>query len=82
MSGLKSPVDYAEMPTARGYATAVSYQSMMIVMGGTSDGKNTLSITEIFDGTTNQWFKCDLSQVSTAYVFTLSHIVVTCKIMP
>jgi len=51
--------DYTEMPTAISRVTAVSYQSMMIVMGGTDDGDDTLSTTELFDDSTGQWFKCD-----------------------
>ena len=50
--------DYTRMPTARCNATAVSYQSMMIVVAG-YDGEKTLNTTELFDGTTGQWFKCD-----------------------
>ena len=50
--------DYTEMPTARYKVTAVSHHSIMIVMGG-HDGDNTLSIVELFDDTTGQWFKCD-----------------------
>jgi len=50
--------DYTEMPTARWKVTAVSHQSMMIVMGG-SDGANTLNTVELFNETTGLWFKCD-----------------------
>ena len=49
---------YAEMPTARTMATAVSHKSMLIVIGG-NNGYSTLSTTELFDGTTDQWYKCD-----------------------
>ena len=49
---------YAEMPTARTMATAVSHKSVLIVMGG-NNGYSTLSATEVFDGTTSQWYKCD-----------------------
>ena len=50
--------DYSQMPTARAAASAVSHQSMMIVIGGT-DNKHNLSTTELLDGTTGQWFKCN-----------------------
>jgi len=50
--------DYTEMPTARFAVTAVSHQSMMIVMGG-NDGRNKLNTVELFNDTTGQWFKCD-----------------------
>ena len=54
---------YSQMPTARAAASAVSHQSMMIVMGGLDDDKHTLSTTELLDSTTGQWFKCnDLPQ--------------------
>jgi len=49
---------YAEMPTARTMATAVSHKSMMIVIGG-NNGCNTLSSIELYDAYTRQWFKCD-----------------------
>ena len=56
--------DYSQMPTARHSASAVSHQSMMIVMGGMDDDdKHALSATELLDSTTGQWFKCnDLPQ--------------------
>ncbi|XP_065905475.1 uncharacterized protein [Dysidea avara] len=50
--------DYTEMPTARAAAAAVSHQSMLIVVGG-SDDESGVSTTEILDGSTRQWFKCD-----------------------
>ena len=54
--------DYSQMPTGRLWASAVSHQSMMIVMGGMDDG-HTLSATELLDSTTGQWVKCnDLPQ--------------------
>jgi len=54
--------DFTKMPTIRCRATAVSYRSMMIVMGG-YDGSRRIGTTELFDVTTNQWFKCnDLPQ--------------------
>ena len=54
--------DYSQMPTARAAASAVSHQSMMIVMGG-MDEKHILNATELLDSTTGQWFKCnDLPQ--------------------
>jgi len=46
------------MPTVRCQTTAVSHQTMMIVMGG-YDGSERISTTELFDATTGQWFKCD-----------------------
>ena len=58
--------DYSQMPTARAAASAVSHQSMMIVMGGRDDNEHTahvVSTTELLDSTTGQWFKCnDLPQ--------------------
>ena len=55
--------DYSQMPTARWWASAVSHQSMMIVMGGRDDVKHNLGTTELLDSTTGQWFKCnDLPQ--------------------
>jgi len=54
--------DYTKMPTARSRCVAVSHKSMMIVMGG-HIGKEVVSITELLDATTRQWFKCtDLPQ--------------------
>ena len=50
--------DYSQMPTARGCASAVSYQSKMIVMGGRLLNQ-ALSTTELLDSTTGQWFTCD-----------------------
>ena len=49
--------DYSQMPTARYDASAVSHQSMMIVMGGRDDNKHKLSTTELLNSTTGQWFK-------------------------
>ena len=46
------------MPTARAAAAAVSYQLMMIVVGGSGD-ESGVSTTEVFDSSTDQWFKCD-----------------------
>ena len=55
--------DYSQMPTARQWASAVSHQSMMIVMGGTDDDDEILSTTELLYSTTGQWVKCnDLPQ--------------------
>ena len=55
--------NYSQMPTARCTASAISHQSMMIVMGGKNDNKHILSTTELLDSTTGQWFKCnDLPQ--------------------
>jgi len=51
--------DYTEMPTARYLVTAVSHQSIMIVMGGDDDDDNILNTVELFNDTTGQWFKCD-----------------------
>jgi len=51
--------DYTQMPTARAYASAVSHQSIMIVIGGTKDGEHPLNTTELLDSTIGQWFKCD-----------------------
>ena len=54
---------YSQMPTARWSASAISHQSIMIVMGGEDADKLTLNTTELLDSTTGQWFKCnDLPQ--------------------
>jgi len=50
--------EYTKMPTVRCRATAVSHQSMMIVMGG-YDGSSRITTIELFDALNNQWFKCD-----------------------
>ena len=50
--------DYTEMPTARCMHAAVSHKSTMIVMGG-QVGLTTLNTTELLDGATDQWSKCD-----------------------
>ena len=52
--------DYAKMSAARSCATAVSHQSVMIVMGG-YDGDRMISSTELLDSSTSQWFmiKCN-----------------------
>ena len=49
--------DYSQMPTARLWASAISHQSMMIVMGGVDDDNHKLSTTELLDSTTGQWVK-------------------------
>ena len=58
--------DYSQMPTAKGAVSAVSYQSMMIVIGGRTVRNDTLvtfGTTELLDSTTGQWFTCnDLPQ--------------------
>ena len=55
--------DYSQMPTTRWCASAVSHQSMMIVMGGMDANKHILGTTELLDSTNGQWFKCnDLPQ--------------------
>ena len=58
--------DYSQMPTARRVVSAVSYQSMMIVIGGRTVRNHTLitfGTTELLDSTTGQWFTCnDLPQ--------------------
>ena len=54
--------DYSQMPTARGIISAVSYQSMMIVIGGKTVRNGTLTTLntiELLDSTTGQWFTCD-----------------------
>jgi len=50
--------DHAEMPTARCMHTAVSHESMMMVMGG-QVGLTTLNTVELLDGSTGQWSTCD-----------------------
>ena len=51
--------DYSQMPTARGLASVVSHQSMMIVMGGIDDDGHALSTTELLYSITGQWVKCN-----------------------
>ena len=54
---------YSQMPTARCWVSAVSHQSMMIVMGGMDKDSLVFSTTELLDSTTGQWVKCnDLPQ--------------------
>ena len=50
--------EYSKMPTARWGASAVSHQSVMIVMGG-QDENHILGNVELLDNTTGQWFKCN-----------------------
>ena len=51
---------YSEMPTARCFATAVGYHSMLIVVGGTVDVKmeGGISTTELLDATNGCWYTC------------------------
>ena len=54
--------DYSEMPTARCYATAIGYHSMLIVAGGgiIVEGKWTsVSTTELLDTTNGCWYTCN-----------------------
>ena len=51
--------NYTQMPTARKCSSAVSYQAMMIVMGGGNTKHGILNTTELLDSTTGQWFTCD-----------------------
>ena len=54
--------DYSEMPTARCNATAVGYNSMLIVVGGgiKVEGRWTrVSTTEILDTTNGCWYTCN-----------------------
>jgi len=51
--------DYTEMSTKRYCAVAVSYQTMMIVMGGKSKQDKLCSITELMDDSTGQWSQCN-----------------------
>ena len=54
--------DYSEMPTARCYATAIGYHSMLIVAGGgiMVEGKWTrVSTTELLDTTNGCWYTCN-----------------------
>ena len=54
--------DYSKMPTARCYATAVGYHSMLIVVGGgiKVEGKwARLSTTELLDTTNGCWYTCN-----------------------
>ena len=54
--------DYSEIPTARCYATAVGYHSMLIVVGGAIkvEGKWVrVSTTEILDNANGCWYTCN-----------------------
>ncbi|XP_065886080.1 putative mitogen-activated protein kinase kinase kinase 7-like isoform X2 [Dysidea avara] len=51
--------DYSEMPTARDCATAVAYQSMLIMVGGKTMVETTLATTELLDTTNGSWCTCD-----------------------
>ena len=54
--------DYSEMPTARYAATAVGYNSMLIVVGGGIKVEGTwtrLSTTELLDTTNGCWYTCN-----------------------
>ena len=54
--------DYSEMPTARCYATAVGYHSMLIVVGGVIKVEHKLtavSTTELLDTTNGCWYTCN-----------------------
>ena len=50
--------DYTELPSTRGFVAAVSYQTMMIVLGGYLDD-NYFSTVEIFDDSCGQWSRCN-----------------------
>ena len=53
--------NYSEMPTARYYATAVGYQSRLIIVGGITSIKGewiTLSTVELLDPLNGHWYKC------------------------
>jgi len=54
--------DYSEMPTARSSATAVGYNSMLIVVGGMIRRKfksAIVSTTELLDTTNGCWYTCN-----------------------
>ena len=54
--------DYSEMPTARCFATAVGYHSMLVVVGGgiIVEGKwIRVSTTELLDTTNRCWYTCN-----------------------
>jgi len=62
--------DYSEMPTAKYCATAVGYQSLLIIIGGVTITKGVIKIlaggrwsaqstTELLDTTNGQWYTCD-----------------------
>ena len=54
--------DYSEMPTARCYATAVGYHSMLIVVGGGIKGEGEwtrVSTTKLLDTTNGCWYTCN-----------------------
>ena len=54
--------DYSEMPTARYYAIAVGYRSMLIIVGGRikAEGRMTaISTTELLDTTNGCWYTCN-----------------------
>lgn len=50
---------FNNLPSPRWGATAACYQSLIIIVGG-KEKENQLSIsTDLYDATSNQWFKCD-----------------------
>ena len=53
--------EYSEMPTARYQATAVDYQSKLIVIGGTTElrARSASSTVELLDSTTGSWHICN-----------------------
>ena len=55
--------NYTKMTTARMHAIAAGHQGMLIITGGKDDMDKTLSSTELFDSTNEQWYTCsDLPQ--------------------
>ena len=52
---------YSEMPTARCHATAVGYQSKLIVIGGATErrARSVSSTVELLDSTTGSWHICN-----------------------
>ena len=53
--------EYNELPTAKYYATAVGYQSKLIVIGGATDFEaiDLLTTVEILDSTNGSWHICN-----------------------
>ena len=61
--------DFSEMSTARSYATAVGYHSMLIVVGGgiMVEGKwARISTTELLDTTNGCWYTCNNLPITTS----------------
>ena len=55
--------NYTKMITARSLATAAGHQGMLVITGGKDSKGKTISSTELFDSSNDQWYTCsDLPQ--------------------